>query len=64
MTPIRSALRGGKGEGAMRDEAQSDDAHGIFLAPAEGRDYPMGRIRALFKADGLETRGAYSISEW
>ena len=24
----------------------------------------MGRIAALFKADGGETRGAYSISEW
>jgi mannose-6-phosphate isomerase-like protein (cupin superfamily) len=24
----------------------------------------MGRIAALFKADGKETRGAYSISEW
>jgi mannose-6-phosphate isomerase-like protein (cupin superfamily) len=36
----------------------------IFLAPDAGRDYPMGRIRALFKADGAETNGAYSISEW
>ena len=24
----------------------------------------MGRISALFKADGLETAGRYSISEW
>lgn len=24
----------------------------------------MGRIRAVFKADGTETEGAYSISEW
>ena len=24
----------------------------------------MGRINALFKADGEETRGRYSISEW
>jgi mannose-6-phosphate isomerase-like protein (cupin superfamily) len=24
----------------------------------------MGRISAIFKADGEETRGAYSISEW
>lgn len=24
----------------------------------------MGRIRAIFKADGAETGGAYSISEW
>jgi len=24
----------------------------------------MGRIRALFKADGAETAGGYSVSEW
>jgi len=24
----------------------------------------MGRISAVFKADGAETQGAYSISEW
>lgn len=36
----------------------------IFLAPGEGRDDPMGRIRALFKADRDETAGRYSISEW
>jgi mannose-6-phosphate isomerase-like protein (cupin superfamily) len=26
--------------------------------------YPMGRIRAVFKADGAETGEGYSISEW
>lgn len=36
----------------------------LFLAPGEGRAYPMGRISALFKADGVETAGRYSISEW
>lgn len=36
----------------------------IFLSPGEGRAYPMGRISALFKADGQETAGQYSISEW
>lgn len=36
----------------------------IVLAPGEGRAYPMGRISALFKADGDETANAYSISEW
>ncbi|HKU41406.1 MAG TPA: cupin domain-containing protein [Polyangiales bacterium] len=35
----------------------------IVLRPGEGRAYPMGRIRAIFKADGAETAG-YSISEW
>src|SRR5688572_454210 len=36
----------------------------IVLAPGTGRDYPMGRIRAVFKADGEETAKGYSISEW
>jgi len=36
----------------------------IILPPGKGRGYPMGRISALFKADGEETAGAYSISEW
>jgi mannose-6-phosphate isomerase-like protein (cupin superfamily) len=36
----------------------------VVLRPGEGRDYPMGRIRAVFKADGAETAQAYSISEW
>jgi mannose-6-phosphate isomerase-like protein (cupin superfamily) len=36
----------------------------IYLKPGEGRSYPMGRISALFKADGKETAGRYSISEW
>ena len=36
----------------------------IVLRPGEGRSYPMGRISALFKADGDEPAGRYSISEW
>lgn len=36
----------------------------LILAPGAGRLYPMGRISALFKADGVETAGQYSISEW
>ncbi len=36
----------------------------VILGPGEGRDYPMGRIRAVFKADGDETASRYSISEW
>jgi mannose-6-phosphate isomerase-like protein (cupin superfamily) len=36
----------------------------IVLAPGAGRQYPMGRIASVFKADGAETAGAYSISEW
>jgi mannose-6-phosphate isomerase-like protein (cupin superfamily) len=36
----------------------------IVLGPGEGRDHPMGRIRAVFKADGDESASRYSISEW
>jgi mannose-6-phosphate isomerase-like protein (cupin superfamily) len=36
----------------------------IVLAPGAGRAYAMGPLQAVFKADGAETRGAYSISEW
>jgi mannose-6-phosphate isomerase-like protein (cupin superfamily) len=36
----------------------------VILAPGEGRSYPMGRISAVFKADGAETDDRYSISEW
>ena len=36
----------------------------VILAPGEGRAYPMGRIGAVFKADGPETQSRYSISEW
>src|SRR5262245_23428253 len=51
--------------GHMRDQlAQSVERASIFLAPGEGRSYPMGRIGAVFKADRDETKGAYSISEW
>jgi len=35
-----------------------------IVPPEGGRVYPMGRMRAVFKADGEETAGAYSISEW
>jgi len=36
----------------------------IYLAPGGGRAYPMGRIRSVFKADGAETGGTFSVSEW
>jgi quercetin dioxygenase-like cupin family protein len=36
----------------------------VILTPGSGRAYPMGRISAVFKADGDETARAYSISEW
>ena len=36
----------------------------IVLGPDEGRSYPCGDMRAVFKADGDETDRRYSISEW
>ena len=36
----------------------------VVLGPGEGRAYPMGRIGAVFKADGEETESRYSVSEW
>ncbi|MGE0725107.1 MAG: cupin domain-containing protein [Alphaproteobacteria bacterium] len=36
----------------------------ILLGPGEGRGYPLGRMRAVFKADEAESAVAYSISEW
>lgn len=39
-------------------------ANAIFLPPAGGRTYPMGRISAVFKADGDETQSQYTVSEW
>jgi mannose-6-phosphate isomerase-like protein (cupin superfamily) len=34
------------------------------VAPGQGRKYNMGRMRAIFFADGEETGGRYSSSEW
>jgi hypothetical protein len=36
----------------------------VVLGPGAGRSYAMGRIHAVFKADGAETGARYSISEW
>ena len=36
----------------------------IVRPPGAGRVYAMGPLHAVFKADGDETRGRYSISEW
>lgn len=48
----------------MSTQKNSNKRSAIFLSPKEGRSYPMGRISAVFKADGDETEGGYSISEW
>src|SRR5215207_2335932 len=44
--------------------AMDETRRPVTLAPGEGRGYDMGRIKAVFKADGAETAGRYSISEW
>jgi mannose-6-phosphate isomerase-like protein (cupin superfamily) len=36
----------------------------VVLGPGEGREYAMGPLSAVFKADGSETKQRYSISEW
>jgi quercetin dioxygenase-like cupin family protein len=36
----------------------------IVLPPSGGRSWPMGRIQAIFKADGEQTAGTFSVSEW
>ena len=36
----------------------------VVLPPGGGRRYAMGRLQAVFKADGDETANRYSISEW
>ena len=47
----------------MADAAEID-RQPLVVAPGEGRGYSMGRMSAVFKADGAETAGRYSISEW
>ncbi|MDI6027140.1 cupin domain-containing protein [Corticibacterium sp. UT-5YL-CI-8] len=36
----------------------------IVLLPGEGRRYELGKMTAVFKADGPETDERYSVSEW
>src|SRR5262245_19123051 len=48
----------------MNTSSPSAPRKPLVLGPHEGRSYPMGRIAAVFKADGLETVGRYSVSEW
>ncbi len=46
----------------MSDDPIQRDA--VFLRPGEGRAYGMGRMNAVYKADGDETLGRYEVSEW
>lgn len=36
----------------------------LIIGPEQGRHYLMGRMSAVFKADGAQTQSGYSISEW
>lgn len=36
----------------------------LITQPAQGRAYDMGRMRAVFHADGAQTGERYSLSEW
>jgi len=36
----------------------------LIVHPTQGRRYDMGRMRAVFLADGKETGSRYSVSEW
>lgn len=48
----------------MNNSPPASSRSALVLRPGEGRAYPMGRISAIFKADGAETASQYSISEW
>lgn len=48
----------------MKKAKRRASRRAIILKPGKGRAYPIGRIGAVFKADGAETRSRYSISEW
>lgn len=36
----------------------------LVVTPTDGRQYPMGRMSAVFKADLAETNSSLSVSEW
>lgn len=46
------------------DEKRAAGRRPVFLRPSEGRQYLMGKITSIFKADSAESGGGYSISEW
>ena len=48
----------------MAEGGTDVDRQPVVLGPGGGRPYPMGRILAVFKADGVESGHGYSISEW
>lgn len=57
---VRHLLAEGFGAGALSGTARTP----IVLAAGAGRHYAMGRMSAVFKADGPETGNRYCVSEW
>jgi mannose-6-phosphate isomerase-like protein (cupin superfamily) len=62
--PASKRREGACGEGVATMINEQDERRPVVLEPGEGRLYSMGRISALFKADGAQTGHGYSISEW
>jgi quercetin dioxygenase-like cupin family protein len=51
-------------KGVQVSTSGSGDRKHLIVRPDQGRKYDMGRMRAVFFADGDETDARYSISEW
>jgi len=51
-------------KGVAVSTSGSGDRKPLIVRPDQGRKYDMGRMRAVFFADGDETDARYSISEW
>jgi hypothetical protein len=51
-------------ESIVKSTEPASAREAVLLEPGQGRAYPMGRIGAVFKADGAETQNRYAISEW
>lgn len=47
----------------MKNESEQS-MQPIVLTSGQGRHYDMGRMSAVFKADGAETKSKFSVSEW
>jgi quercetin dioxygenase-like cupin family protein len=48
----------------MTERALTHGRAAVVVLPGEGRVYPCGSMRAVFKADGSETDTGYAIAEW
>jgi mannose-6-phosphate isomerase-like protein (cupin superfamily) len=48
----------------MEVDVDQDQREPVILGPGQGRSYECGSMRAVFKADGIETASRYAVSEW